>query len=122
MPRRLRAQEKVPVLGSDERTVAGSCAVRKFARAVGKPFKEVTVLDPHDRPVARILVYRLHSLIACDDLEVDAPPIQSKDAARVARAGLEALPGDAAAVLRAMTAEAEACVREREAEREREQE
>jgi hypothetical protein len=121
MARRLRAQETVPVLGTDERTVAGYCAVRKFARTVGKPFKEITVLDPEDRLVARLLVYRLHSLIQCDELEVDAPPIQSKDAARVARAGLEALPGDAAAVLRAMTAEAEQCVREREAERARQQ-
>jgi hypothetical protein len=60
MARKLRALEKVPVLSSDGRTHLGFCDVRKFTRSAGNPLKEVLVSDLQGRPVACILVYRLH--------------------------------------------------------------
>jgi hypothetical protein len=107
MARKLRARERVPVLGSDGRTDLGSCEVRKFTRAKGNPLKEILVSDPQGRPVASISVFRLHSRVRCGELEAEAAPVDSKQAAAVARAALAAAGGGPAAVIGAVIAEAE---------------
>src|SRR5262245_36899624 len=81
-------KEKVPVLAADGHTPLGYCEVRKFRREKGEPLKVILISDADDKEVATILVHIKHSRVVCGPLEELAAPVDSSDAAAVARAAL----------------------------------